>query len=121
MNGYDWQRAAGGMETATRKTATYFSYVVSAPLHYQGWNEFWKLQNGCGAAVAAFDVIIHVLFWVSALILDIWLSSFSKYDLRYTRDLHAGALVCTILAVVGLLMNWCARAAIAACAQEKPR
>tara|TARA_B110001452_G_scaffold177050_1_gene148490 strand:- start:262 stop:1086 length:825 start_codon:yes stop_codon:yes gene_type:complete len=80
------------------------SYIISAPLHYQGYFEFFKSADCFGAIVAISDVLIHLLHWVAALVLDCWIASIADLGHQWMRDLHNGALICLGIALFGLLV-----------------
>lgn len=48
------------------------SYIISAPLHMEGLQEFWEQGGGTAKIAVLFDVLLHLAFWVTALILELW-------------------------------------------------
>lgn len=80
------------------------SYIVSAPLHYQGFYQFWYAADCIGQIVAFVDVLLHVLLWVAALVLDCWIVSIDNLGHQWMRELQIGALVCLGIALFGLLV-----------------
>ena len=87
-----------------------FSYLISAPLHYQGYHEFWDAADMLGKAIVTFDMIIHICLWAAVLVLDSWIVSKGDAadnavtNIKLSRDLEVGALVCTCLVFAGLLL-----------------
>lgn len=81
------------------------SYIISAPLHYQGFYEFWKAADYCvGRPIAFIDALLHVLLWVVVFIVDVWILSTGDMHHQWLRELQIGAVVCICLALFGLLV-----------------
>lgn len=80
------------------------SYIISAPLHYQGFHQFWYAADGGGRLFAFCDVLLHLLHWVVALVLDIWIVLVDGLEHQWLREIQNGALICLCIAFFGLVV-----------------
>ena len=84
------------------------SYVVSAPLHYEGFHDFWGGADWIGRMTTLFDFLIHVGLWVAVLIIDCLIYTNDEVGLpgtsMFMREIQNGVLVSTVLVWIGLLL-----------------
>ena len=82
-----------------------FSYLISAPLHFKGFKEFWAdKKNGCvnKLAVSA-DLVFHLAFWIVPLIMEIWGNERDK-GAFYFKEVQAASMWSLITALIGILI-----------------
>ena len=48
------------------------SYIISAPLHMEGIDEFWTKGRWPDRLAVFADFLLHLAFWVTAFVLEIW-------------------------------------------------
>ena len=82
-----------------------FSYVISAPLHLNGFLEFFGAEGvSCANKLTVTcDLIFHLAFWVVPLIMEIW-SAYLQPGTVILREVQAASLYALITAIVGLLI-----------------
>lgn len=84
------------------------SYIVSAPLHYEGFDDFWTSASCIGQMAAFTDMLMHVLLWVVVLTIDIMMYSYDPVgdgDTKiFMREIQAGVITSTCLVWVGLFL-----------------
>jgi len=81
------------------------SYLVSAPLHFQGHGQFWTRASWCmGRLIALLDLFCHLALWITVFVLECWTFSFETLGTDQLNDVRTGSFWCTLLAVIGLLM-----------------
>jgi len=81
------------------------SYVISAPLHFKGFAEFWGSKSvGCTNKLAVtFDLIFHLSFWVVPLIMEVWGNGLNKGNWQI-KELYAASMWSLITAFIGILI-----------------
>ena len=83
-----------------------FAYIVSAPLHKQGFFEFWgnpDLNIADKFAVIA-DLLLHLIFWLVPFGLELWMSLQTNRGTYIHQELQMGSLWCLIVALIGILI-----------------
>ena len=82
-----------------------FSYLISAPLHFKGFKEFWAdKKNGCVNKLAvSMDLVFHLAFWIVPLIMEIWGAYLNKGSF-YHKEVQAASMWALITALVGILI-----------------
>jgi uncharacterized membrane protein len=83
-----------------------FAYIVSAPLHKQGFFDFWAspdLSIADKAAVAG-DLLLHLCFWFIPFGFELWGSLQDKRGNYIAQELQQGSLWCLIVALIGILI-----------------
>ena len=101
----------GMMNSKLAKKDDYFfgcllmSYIVSAPLHFQGHGQFWTRADWClGRFIALLDLFGHLGLWIAVFVLECWTFSFKTFGTDPLNDVRTGAFWCTFLVFLGLLM-----------------
>ena len=81
------------------------SYVISAPLHFKGFAEFWGSKSvGCTNKLAVtFDLVFHLGFWVVPLIMEIWGNGLNKGPFL-VKELYAASMWSLITVWVGIVI-----------------
>ena len=81
------------------------SYIISAPLHFKGFAEFWGSKAvGCANKLAVtFDLVFHLAFWVTPLIMEIWAAYLNKGGF-WLKEVQAASMWALITALIGLLI-----------------
>ena len=88
--------------------AANLSYIVSATLHFRGFEQFWKKASCVGKLASFGDLVIHLCLWISVLAIDGWVSYQDPLGsgdaAMYMREVETAALTSTVVAWVGLLL-----------------
>ena len=81
------------------------SYVISAPLHFKGFAEFWGSKSvGCTNKLAVtFDLVFHLGFWIVPLVMEIWGNGLNKGPFL-VKELYAASMWSLIVAFIGILI-----------------
>ena len=82
-----------------------FSYIVSAPLHFKGFGEFWASEkNGVLNKLAVTcDLVFHLAFWVVPLVMEIWGAYLNKGTFWH-KEIQAASMWALITALIGILI-----------------
>jgi hypothetical protein len=83
-----------------------FAYIVSAPLHKQGFFEFWGNPdlNIADKFAVGFDLILHLLFWFVPFGFELWMSLESDRGSYLNQELQMASLWSLIVALIGILI-----------------
>lgn len=83
-----------------------FSYVVSAPLHSEGLWGFWKNPDIAllDRVAVTTDLVLHLAFWVSALILEIVALTYKDRGNDMLVEMQEASLYALITALIGIMI-----------------
>ena len=82
-----------------------FSYVISAPLHMNGFFDFWgdKDVGPLGKFVVSCDLVFHVAFWLIPLIIEFSAAGHDKGSF-VIKELQAASLWSLVVALCGMFI-----------------
>jgi hypothetical protein len=82
-----------------------FSYVISAPLHMNGFFDFWGDEDvgPLGKFVVSCDLVFHVAFWLIPLIIEFSAAGHDKGSF-VIKELQAASLWSLVVALCGMFI-----------------
>lgn len=82
------------------------SYIISAPLHYQGYDEFYTDAGCMGKFIAWWDFVLHILLWVATVVIDSMIKGNGALDDMhdFQDNIQTASITCLSLALFGLVV-----------------
>jgi len=83
-----------------------FAYIVSAPLHKQGFFEFWGNPdlNIADKFAVVCDLVLHLCFWLVPFAFELWASLEKDRGNYLAQELQMASLWSLIVALIGILI-----------------
>ena len=82
-----------------------FSYIISAPLHFKGFGEFWASAKA-GFLEKTFvtaDLVFHLAFWIVPIVMEIWAAYLNKGTF-ILKEIQAASMWALLTAFIGVLI-----------------